>query len=230
MREGELDEWWSVHGGAGADCQLPQARSPQARSPEARSAKARSSKARSPKARSPIAALGFCILLLVAMLASGAPQAFAQGDTILAAGDRVKVTVFDQPDLSGEFEVDATGFLSMPLIGKVAAANGGVQRLEAAIEEKLLDGYLRNPRVNVEVLSLRAIFVLGEVGVPGSYPYTVGLTALKAVALAGGFSYRAKKNGLRVTRASEPEKGEQSIAGSEVISPGDIVVVPERFF
>lgn len=178
----------------------------------------------------PITVLGFWILLLVALVASGAPDAFAQGDTILAASDRVKVTVFGQPDLSGEFEVDAAGFISMPLIGKVAAANGGAQRLEATIAEKLLDGYLKNPRINVEVLSLRAIFVLGEVGVPGSYPYTVGLTALKAVALAGGFSIRAKKTEMRVTRASEPWKGAQRITGSDVISPGDIVVVPARFF
>ena len=101
-------------------------------------------------------ALGFCILLL-ALLASGAPGAVAQGDTILAASDRVKVTVFGQPDISGEFEIDAAGFISMPLIGKVAAANSGAQRLEAAIEAKLLDGYLKNPRISVQVMSLRNI-------------------------------------------------------------------------
>ncbi len=210
MREDVLGEWWSVRVGAGVGCHLR--------------------KARLPKARSSITALGFCILLLVALVASGAPDAFAQGDSFLASNDRVKVTVFGQPELSGEFEVDAAGFISMPLIGKVAAANGGAGRLESAIEEKLLDGYLKNPRISVEVLSLRAIFVLGEVGVPGSYPYTAGLTALKAIALAGGFSYRARKNEMRVTRASEPWKGEQRIAGSDVISPGDIIVVPARFF
>lgn len=185
---------------------------------------------RSTAPRSSAAVLGLGALLLAVLLALGSATAIAQADTILAASDRVKVTVFGQADLSGEFEVDAAGFISMPLVGKIAAANGGPQHLEAAIEEELLDGYLKNPRVSVEVLSLRSIFVLGEVGVPGSYPYTFGLTALKAVALAGGFTYRARKNGLRVTRASEPEKGEQKIAGGTAVSPGDIVVVPERFF
>ncbi len=215
MREVMLGERGSVHMGAGAGRHPPKLLSP---------------KIRLRKASSPISALVFGVLLLVALIAPETPAAFAQGDTILASGDRIRVTVFGQPDLSGEFEVDAAGFVSLPLIGKVAAAKGGVQRLEGAIEKKLLDGYLKNPRIGVEVLSLRAIFVLGEVGVPGTYPYSVGLTALKAVALAGGFSYRAKKNGLRVTRSSEPEKGEQRIAGGEVIFPGDIVVVPERFF
>ena len=183
-----------------------------------------------PRAGWPATLLGFSVFLLVALFVLGTPGAFAQVEAVLASSDRVRVTVFGEPELSGEFEVDATGFISMPLIGKVVAANGGVQRLAAVIEEKFLDGYLKVPRVSVEVLSLRSIFVLGEVGVPGSYPYTIGLTALKAVALAGGFTYRAKKNGLRVTRASEPDKLEQRIAGSDVIGPGDIVVVPERFF
>lgn len=205
MREGALGEWWFGRASAGVNCP-------------------------SRETRLSANALGVGLILLAALFVLGTPGAFAQGETILAASDRVKVTVFGEPDLSGEFEVDVTGFISMPLIGKVAAANGGPQRLEGAIEGKLLDGYLKDPRVSVEVLSLRSIFVLGEVGIPGSYPYTTGLTALKAVALAGGFSYRAKKNGLRVTRASEPGKGEQSISGNEAISPGDIVVVPERFF
>ncbi len=215
MREVMLGERRSVHMGASAGRHPPKLLSP---------------KIRLRKASSPISALVFGVLLLVALIVPETPAAFAQGEAILASGDRIRVTVFGQPDLSGEFEVDAAGFVSLPLIGKVVAANGGAQRLEAAVEKKLLDGYLKNPQISVEVLSLRAIFVLGEVGVPGTYAYSAGLTALKAVALAGGFSYRAKKNGLRVTRASEPEKGEQRIAGGEVIFPGDIVVVPERFF
>ncbi|MCH8187088.1 MAG: polysaccharide export protein [Proteobacteria bacterium] len=230
MREGVLGERSLVHAGAGVGCHLPKTRLSKTWFSMTWISKTRFPKTRFPKTRFPKTVLGFCILVLVALLAQGAPDAIRHGDAILASSDRVRVTVFSHPDLSGEFEVDAAGFISMPLIGKVAAANGGAERLEAAIEEKLLDGYLKNPRISVEVLSLRAIYVLGEVGVPGSYPYTVGLTALKAVALAGGFSYRAKKNGMRVTRASEPEKGEQRIAGSAVISPGDIVVVPERFF
>ena len=173
-----------------------------------------------------IAGFWASFLIVVALLVGFATQAHA--DQLLAPNDQVKVTVFGEQELSGEFAVDAAGFISLPLIGKVIAGNGTVEQLESAIVEKLLDGYLKDPRVGVEVLSLRSIYVLGEVDKPGSYPYSVGLTALRAVALAGGFTYRARKNGIRITRASE--KAEQKVAGDEAVFPGDMVRVPERFF
>ena len=169
----------------------------------------------------------FSVLLAFA-LAAGSSVAIAQDGGALEAGDRVRVTVFGEEDLSGEFEVDAAGQISLPLIGKIAAAGGGADELEASVVAALLDGYLKHPRVSVEILSFRSIFVMGEVKRPGSYPYSVGLTAIKAIALAGGFTYRAKKNVLFVTR--DPELGEQEIRVDKFLLPGDTIRVKERFF
>ena len=169
----------------------------------------------------------FCFFLAFALAASSSVT-IAQDGGALAAGDKVRVTVFGEEDLSGEFEVDAAGQISLPLIGKVAAAGGGTDELEASIVTALLDGYLWHPRVSVEILSFRSIFVMGEVNDPGSYPYSVGLTALKAIVLAGGFTYRAKKNVLFITRDSE--SGEQEIRVDNLVLPGDTIRVKERFF
>ena len=167
-------------------------------------------------------------ILLVIAIAVRAPDAIAQEGGTLAAGDQVRVTVFGEEDLSGEFEVDAAGQISLPLIGKIRAAGGGADELGASIVTALLDGYLKHPRVSVEVLNFRSIFVMGEVNRPGSYPYSVGLTALKAIALAGGFTYRAKKKVLFITR--DPESGEQEIRVDNFVLPGDTIRVKERFF
>ena len=167
-------------------------------------------------------------VFLAFALAASSSVTIAQDGGALAAGDKVRVTVFGEEDLSGEFEVDAAGQISLPLIGKVAAAGGGTDELEASIVAALLDGYLQRPRVSVEILSFRSIFVMGEVNDPGSYPYSVGLTAIKAIALAGGFTYRAKKNVLFITRDSE--SGEQEIRVDNFVLPGDTIRVKERFF
>lgn len=147
----------------------------------------------------------------------------------LAAGDQVRVTVFGEDDLSGEFEVDATGQLSLPLIGRVTVAGGSADQLEAFVATTLrLDGYVKRPRVSVEILSMRPIFIMGEVNRPGSYPYSTGLTVLKAIALAGGFTYRAKRKVLFVTR--DPEQGEQEIRVDNLVLPGDTIRVNKRWF
>ena len=147
----------------------------------------------------------------------------------LAAGDQLRVTIFGEDDLSGEFEVDAAGHLSLPLVGRVAAAGASADQLGAFIATTLLlAGYMKHPRVSVEILSLRPIFIMGEVNRPGSYPYSTGLTVLKAIALAGGFTYRAKKKILFVTR--DPEQGEQEIRVGNLVLPGDTIRVKERWF
>lgn len=138
--------------------------------------------------------------------------------------------VFGEEDLSGEFEVDASGSVSLPLIGEVQADDLTIRQLEGAITEKLLDGYLKKPRVNIEVLNYRPFFILGEVRAPGSYPYVSRMTVLTAVALAGGYTYRARKNRILITRANDPKNGEQTVTEEAVVLPGDIIRVPERFF
>jgi len=138
--------------------------------------------------------------------------------------------VFGEEDLSGEFEVDGSGSVSLPLIGEVEAGGLSVRQLEEAIAEKLLGGYLKSPRVSIEVVSHRPFYILGEVRKPGSYPYVNGMTILNAVARAGGYTYGARKNRLLITRARDTERREQSATEDTVILPGDIVRVPERFF
>ncbi|MBI1273562.1 MAG: polysaccharide export protein [Alphaproteobacteria bacterium] len=151
-------------------------------------------------------------------------------DYRLGAGDRLRVTVFGEPDLSGDFEVDSTGRLSMPLIGQVQATNTTISQVSKAIESLLSQGYLRDPKVSIDVLNYRPFFILGEVMKPGSYPYVNGLTVVNAVALAGGYTYRADKGDITIVRAGDTSKTEYKIDEVGEVMPGDVVRVPERFF
>ena len=169
-------------------------------------------------------------LLLPSFMSSNAEAANDQPAYTLGSGDRVGVTVFGEDELSGEFEVDGLGTISLPLIQEVQAGGLKLRQLEQAITEKLLDGYLKDPRVSIEVLNYRPFYILGEVKQPGSYPYVSGMTFLNAVALAGGYSYRAKTQGLLLTRANESTLGDQPATEETVVLPGDILKVPERFF
>ena len=169
-------------------------------------------------------------LLLPWFLSGYVQAAVNQPAYLLGSGDRVRVTVFGEEELSGEFEVDGSGTISLPLIREVQAGGLRIRQLEQVISEKLLDGYLKNPRVSIEVLNYRPFYILGEVKQPGSYPYVSGMTVLNAVALAGGYTYRAKKNGLLITHANRSESKEQPASEETVVLPGDIVKVPERFF
>lgn len=145
-------------------------------------------------------------------------------------GDRLRVTVFGHEDLSGEFQVDGTGYISMPLLGNVKAGDRTAQELAHAIESKLKPDYLKNPRVSVEVLNYRPFYILGEVNNPGSYPYVNGMTVLNAIALGGGRTYRGKENRVYIIRASDPERIKQQATNDTIVLPGDIIEVPERFF
>jgi protein involved in polysaccharide export with SLBB domain len=160
------------------------------------------------------------------------PAAPAGGDFAytLGSGDRLRVTVFGEQDLSGEFEVNNTGKIAMPLIGEVNVGGMTVAQVSASIAEKLSNGYLKDPKVNIDVMNYRPFFILGEVMKPGSYPYVSGLTVVNAVAVAGGYTYRADKNDVTVVRAGDASKREQKIDETAMVYPGDVVRVPERFF
>jgi protein involved in polysaccharide export with SLBB domain len=146
----------------------------------------------------------------------------------LGVGDRLRVIVFGEEDLSGEFDVGAQGTLNLPLIGEVTATGQTISQLEDNVEAKLLEGYLKSPRVSIEVLNYRPFYILGEVNVPGSYPYVSGMTVLNAVALAGGFTYRADEDEVLLTR--EGEGNEVPVPYQTLVLPGDILKVEERFF
>lgn len=162
-----------------------------------------------------------------------ARPSFAQTDTSfrLGAGDRIRVTVFGHEDLSGEFEVDGTGRVSMPLIRSVPAKGLTLAELEQAISDRLQPDFLKDPRVSIDVLNYRPFYIIGEVKEPGSYPYVNGMTVWNAVAMAGGFSYRARKSEVEIKRGGDAAQGAWQDANPDtVVYPGDVIRVPERFF
>ncbi len=171
-------------------------------------------------------------LLLSLVWWSGAIAA-GGGDRVeyeLGAGDKVKVTVFGHDDLSGKFLVGGNGDVALPLIGKVPAGGLTVTELEARIVDALKPDYLKNPRVSVEVLNYRPFYIIGEVKKPGSYAYVSGMTVVNAIALAGGYTYRARENKIYVTRATDPKNVKRPADHDTQILPGDVIEVPERFF
>lgn len=154
-----------------------------------------------------------------------------QGDPArLGAGDKVKVTVFGEDDLSGSFDIDNTGSLAMPLIGGVTAGGLTPHELGEKITRLLARGYLVHPRVNVEVMTFRPFFILGEVNKPGSYAYSPDMRIISAVALAGGYTPRAKTSKIEVRRANDPAHKDMVVGEDAKLYPGDVVRVNERFF
>lgn len=182
------------------------------------------------------------MLLIAASLPWLAVSAWAQSSDMSAAdpslagryqlgsGDQIRVTVFGEEDLSGEFEIDGTGTVSLPLIGAVKLGGQELDRAENLIMEKLADGYLINPRVSIEVMNYRPFYILGEVKKPGSYPFVNGMTILNAVALASGFTYRAQEKKITITREIDGVKTKVEADDTTLVRPGDIIRVPERFF
>jgi len=174
------------------------------------------------------------LIFIAALFVAGA--ALAQtGETESAAyrlsnGDKIRVTVYGHEDLSGEFDVDGTGNVSLPLIGDVRAAGLTANELEVAVTERLRPDYLRNPRVSAELLDYRPFYIFGEVRSPGSYAYTGGMTVISAVAVAGGYTYRARKNRIRIVRGAGDEQTEIQATADTPIYPGDVIEIPERFF
>jgi protein involved in polysaccharide export with SLBB domain len=147
----------------------------------------------------------------------------------VAAGDRIRVTVFRHEDLSGEYALDGAGNFAMPLIGEVKGNGLNTRQLEDRIEGHLREGYLIDPQVSVEVLNYRPFYILGEVRSPGSYPYVNGMTVLNAVVLGGDFTYRADKDDILLRRGGSNTPPVQATLDTP-IQPGDIIEVTERFF
>lgn len=171
-------------------------------------------------------------LAMLALCASAAFAAvWAQQDTYrLAPGDEISIKVFDNEDISGEFQVDAAGNISFPLLGQVKASGKTVGQLTTDITVALDKDYLVNPKVSVEVLNFRPIFVIGQVNSPGSYPYSAGMTVRQAVALAGGYTRRASTSGMTIIR-QDPSGATITVEVEEdsQILPGDTVEIDRRF-
>jgi polysaccharide export outer membrane protein len=149
----------------------------------------------------------------------------------LDVGDKVKVTVYGEDDLSGEFQVDGIGNVGLPMIGEVHAAGLTTVDFAATVQQKLQKGgFLISPRVSAEVTNYRPFTIIGEVNKPGEYPYENGMTVLNAVALAGGWTYRAEQNTVYIRHKGSDRKEPVDASNKTVVSPGDTIVVAERIF
>ncbi|MFK7791616.1 MAG: polysaccharide biosynthesis/export family protein [Devosiaceae bacterium] len=148
----------------------------------------------------------------------------------LDSGDTLRVTVFEQPSLSDTFTVDVEGMISMPLVGDIPTRGLTVEELDTQITQALREGFLRNPDVSVEVATYRPFFVLGEVGQSGQYPYVAGMTVRSAVAIAGGFSPRAVRDTVIISRTINGEVSSGRIGLNQAVRPGDVITVRERWF
>lgn len=148
----------------------------------------------------------------------------------LGAGDKVRVTVFEQESLTNTYSVDQSGYIAFPLIGSVPARGYTMQQLEGEIAGNLRNGYLRDPDVSVEMDRYRPIFVMGEVGAAGQYSYVPGMTVQKAIAAAGGFSPRGYQGNVDVTRDINGKVMTGRVQTSDPLLPGDTIYVRERLF
>jgi len=162
--------------------------------------------------------------------ADSAPASPHSFDYHLGAGDKLRIIVFGEEALTGEFFVSGAGKIAFPLIGDIDALGKTIPELQSAIEDKLKDGYLKMPKVSAEVLNYRPFYILGEVMKPGEYPYTNGLTVLNAVATAQGFTYRADKRKVFIRRASTKEESPENLTATTPVEPGDTIRIGERLF
>ena len=115
---------------------------------------------------------------------------------LLGPGDKLHITVYGEDDLSGAYQIDGIGMVRLPLVGTLRAAGFTAPALENAIAGALAQGYLKSPRVNVEITEYRPFYIIGAVNKPGTYPYVNNMSALDAVALGGGFLDTAKQSAV----------------------------------
>jgi polysaccharide biosynthesis/export protein len=148
----------------------------------------------------------------------------------LDAGDKLRVVVYGQEGLTNTYAIDAGGSITMPLIGAVPARGRTPAGLATEISARLRNGYIREPSVAVEVETYRPFFILGEVAAPGQYPYVPNMSVESAVAIAGGFSPRAKRDLVTLTHTDNSGSSRAIVPLGTPINPGDTILVGERWF
>jgi polysaccharide export outer membrane protein len=163
-------------------------------------------------------------------LPSAPPVDTTADNYVLGPNDRVRLKVYGEPDIAGEYEIDSTGQVSIPLAGHIKAAGLTTRQLERSISSALAKGIVRDPRVNVEIALYRPYYILGEVKKGGEYPYRLGLTVMDAVASAGGFTYRANENKVYLRRSGAGAEEVYALDAPIPVFPGDNIRIPERYF
>ena len=170
--------------------------------------------------------------LSAAALPAGADTSPAYGGTDyrLGTGDKVHITVYDEADLSGDFQVDATGVIRLPLIGQIKAGGLTAHEIESGIAAALAQGYLNDPKVAVEITTYRPFYIVGEVLKPGEYPYANGMTASSAIALAGGYTPKAVESVIYVRHQGENQERRLAATDATAVRPGDVLRVDSTAF
>lgn len=148
----------------------------------------------------------------------------------LGVGDKVKVTVFGESELSGPLEIGASGKLAMPLVGEIPAKGQTIADLKLAVETRLKSGYLKDPKVSVEVMAYRPFYVHGEVRSGGEVAFKNGVTVRDAIAISGGYTYRANQSYVLLIREGTAQEVRVELPSTDMVMPGDNIRVPERFF
>jgi polysaccharide export outer membrane protein len=148
----------------------------------------------------------------------------------LGPGDKLHLITFGEDTLTGDFYVSDAGDVSLPLVGNVHAAGLSVTEFQQHVQAALADGYMKDPRVSVQVETYRPFYILGEVNKPGEYPYEAGLTVLSAVATASGFTYRANTHRVYIKSNRDTKERPTTVTATTEIMPGDTIRVGERYF
>lgn len=148
----------------------------------------------------------------------------------LGRGDRIKVAVYGQPALTGEFAVNGDGEVSLPLVGTMKVKNLTITQFRSELEARLARDFFRNPQVSAEIVNFRPVYVLGEVAAPGEFRFEEGMTVYSLVARAGGFSYRADKKRVYIRHDSAPNEVGYSLESGSAVQPGDTVRIGEKIF
>lgn len=158
-------------------------------------------------------------------------QTIRMGEYRVAPGDKLRVVVLSDTELSGDYEVDSTGVISPRMATRVSVVGMTTVEIEAMLRDRYrADGLLRNPKLTVDLVARRPFYILGEVTKPGSFPYVNGISVIQAVAIAGGYTRRASKTRITVRRFNSPAGEEETVTEDSPIGPGDVISVPERWF
>ncbi|MCB9973459.1 MAG: polysaccharide export protein [Rhodospirillales bacterium] len=187
------------------------------------------------KSYAPFILLGILVIFLTGCAVSPSsgpvPEShFSSQSYTLGVGDKLRITVYGQDQLTGEYTVDSNGEIAFPLVQNISAKGLTLPALQKKIINTLSPKYLKNPKVSVEIIEYRGVYVLGEVRNPGKFPYVPNMTVLQAVAIAGGHTYRAQENWAEITRDTEAGLATFQATSKNFVEPGDTIIVKRRWF
>ena len=174
--------------------------------------------------------LGGCYTDYGPIVTQPEPITQAEVATALQTSEKLKVTVYGEDNLTGIYEINPAGYVTLPLVGEITAAGRTRAELEHAIARAYAGKYLHDPNVTVAIVEYRPYYVMGEAVSPGQYPYRSGLNVLTAISTAGGLTYRASRNTVLIQHAGQQDWKEYTMTANVLISPGDLVRIPERYF